>query len=89
MAVGSDQALAIPGLIFLKRGVRFQVPGPRINERNHREVSVFMMIQTDQSWVPIDLNCEGFSPPPASLGKSTMEPATSTDMVHCVLCLLL
>ena len=89
MAVGSDRALATPGLIFLKRRVRFQVPRPRIDERNHREVSVFMMIQTDQPWVPIDLNCEGFSPRPASLGKSTMVPATSTDMVHCVLCLLL
>ena len=89
MAMGSDQVLAIPGVIFLERGVRFQVPRPRIDERSHRAVSVFMMIQTDQLWVPIDLNCEGFSPPPGSLGKSTMALATSTDLVHCVLRLLL
>ena len=48
MAMGSDQVLAIPGVIFLERGVRFQVPRPRIDERSHRAVSVFMMIQTDQ-----------------------------------------
>ena len=86
VAVGSDQVLAILGLIFLIGGVRFRYLG----QGSMRRATKKFLFYDDSDCSAMGAHRpEGFSPPPGSLGKSTKVPSTSTDMVHCVLCLLL
>lgn len=46
-------------IIFFGR-VKFWLLRPNVNKRNHIDSSIFIMIQVDLQWVPIDFSWQGF-----------------------------
>lgn len=60
ITVGFNLVLSILDTIIFFGRVKFWLLRPNVNKRNHIDSSIFIMIQVNLQWVPIDFSWQGF-----------------------------